>query len=291
MNIHRLAFCSLIQRDELELIKVDHPLFSAELALQGAQLLSFQPQGQSDWLWLSEQAQYRQGQAIRGGIPICWPWFGDAQRNPKPVQQHIKGKAPAHGFARSRLWQLQQVQEACDQVRLTLVLADTEHPAWQAKLQLKLELCLAPQQLSLNLITKNVSASAVTFSQALHTYLPVSDIHALRLNGLHGTRYIDAVDDWQHKQQIGAVCFTEETDRIYQSQQPLQLQQAQQRRIISANSASTVVWNPWVDKSQRLGQFADDAWQRMVCVETANCAFDAVTLASGEQHSLHMCLR
>ncbi|ASP40466.1 D-hexose-6-phosphate mutarotase [Bacterioplanes sanyensis] len=289
MNLQRSTFCRPIRRQQLDIIGIQHPLFSAELALQGAQLLNFQPQGDPPWLWLSEQADYLQGSSVRGGIPVCWPWFGDLRRNPQAVQQHFQGNgssAPAHGLARTALWQLSALKEDVHQVDLTLATQQLSR-LWPT-MSAQLHITLRRDRLVLRLNSRNDSPNPVTISQALHTYLPVEDIRTVTVGGLQGNTYIDALDDWQSRQQQGLVRFSAETDRIYHSQGPLRLQSGQHSRTLVSNSASTVVWNPWINKSQRLSQFHPDAWQRMVCIETTNAAFDCVALQPGQQHSLQL---
>ncbi|WP_228346281.1 D-hexose-6-phosphate mutarotase [Venatoribacter cucullus] len=288
-RLSQSAFIRLQQRGELELLCVQHPLFSADLLLQGAQLLRFAPAGDSNWLWLSEQAAYLQGQSVRGGIPVCWPWFGNAAMNPPAVQAHLtdSNAAPAHGFARARRWALSHWYEAADRVELTLMLEDNRHPLWQANLQPQLRLIFSAYALQLELTTRNQGSETATFSQALHTYFPTADINATRVQGLHDCRYIDTLEQWQEKTQTGAVAFHGETDRIYYPSQPIQLHSPQRRLTLQTEgSRSAVVWNPWINKSLTLSQFAADAWQRMFCVETANAAADAVTLAPGAEHRL-----
>src|SRR5690606_36986891 len=127
-------------------------------------------------------------------------------------------------------------------------------------------------------------------SQALHSYFAVSDIRQVSVTGLEGCRYVETLEDWQIRQQQGVVQFTGETDRIYlQTPELIQIRDAGWQRQIclrASGSRSAVVWNPWIDKAQRLSQFAADAWQQMLCIETANVLDDIITLAPGAEHSL-----
>lgn len=289
----RSAFVQLQRRGELDLLAIRHPAFQADLLLQGAQLLSFAPSGESDWLWLSEQARYQRGQSVRGGIPVCWPWFGAPLKNPPQVQQHLQhgAAAAAHGFARTLNWQLTALHEACDHLRLTLSLPASVQPHWQGRLTAGLTFELSAHTLTLTLTTRNDDQQPLSFTQALHTYLPTADIHHTRLHGLHQQPYVDTLRDWQTCIQTGDVRFDGETDRIYTSSGTLTLISPGQRRTLCASgSRSTVVWNPWIAKSTRLSQFASTAWQRMLCVETANALDDAITLAAGASHSLSLTL-
>lgn len=284
---------SLALRDELDCLQIRHPLFSADLLLQGAQLLHYAPQGQDNWLWLSARAEYKKGVSVRGGIPLCWPWFGNAAMNPEAVKALITtpAEAPAHGFARARDWVLTEVYEDNEDVVLTLNLSDTTHPMWQAGLSADAEFRFTASSVSLVLTTHNKGDKPVTFSQALHSYFPTSDISATHLRGLEGSRYIDTLDGWQSKTQTGEVTFTAETDRIYYGEENISLQTPEHTTELSSQgSNSCVVWNPWTEKSLRLSQFAADDFKRMFCVETANALDDAITLAPSESHSLSLLL-
>lgn len=287
------SYISVAQRDELECLEIRHPAFSADLLLQGAQLIHYAPSGENNWLWLSDLVEYKQGTSLRGGIPVCWPWFGNASMNPDAVKSHIADaeEAPAHGFARTRLWLLSDIYEDADEVVVTLTLNDTQHPQWQADLAVEAEFRFTSSSVSVVLATTNNGETAVSFSQALHTYFPTSDIHNTRITGFDGESYLDTLEGWQRKSQQGDIRFSGETDRIYFGEETLSLVTPQHITDLSCQgSQSAVVWNPWVKKSQRLSQFAADDYQRMFCVETANAADDAVTLAAGDEHVLCMLL-
>ncbi|MDP2504437.1 D-hexose-6-phosphate mutarotase [Oceanobacter sp. 3_MG-2023] len=287
------AFCHFEQRGELPCIVIQHPGFSASLLPQGAQLLSFCPTDDTSWIWLSPTAEYRQGVSLRGGIPICWPWFGNADKNPPEVRDAIAGRQPpAHGFARTNRWTLSRLYEAADRIEIELTLPQSHciQSVWQGNAELTARWIMTPDSLEMQLITTNTGRSTLAFSQALHTYLPTPDIHTTRIDGLAGHSYIDTMTGWQRKQQQGAVVFQGETDRIYlQQATPLRLVTPQRTLLIhSRGSHSTIVWNPWIEKAQRLSQFDDAAWQTMLCIETANAADDWVNLATGESHCLSM---
>ncbi|MBM7063360.1 D-hexose-6-phosphate mutarotase [Pseudomonas sp. UL073] len=267
------------------------------IAQQGAQVLSYQRDGEAPLIWLSEQASYRKGQGVRGGVPVCWPWFGDLQRNPAAVQQMYRGSdpAPAHGLVRNLDWQLLEVDARADAVDLDFAFIQPEQgPAgWPHNVDLRLHIHL-DQRLHLSLSSHNRGTQPVSLSQALHTYFAVSDIHQVQVEGLAGSHYIETLHDWEERTQHGDLVFEGETDRIYLDlpERVSILDPAWQRRVHlhSSGSRSAVVWNPWIDKSLRLSQFASDAWQRMLCIETANVLDDAVQLAAGERKSLAVSL-
>lgn len=295
------AFCSHIRRGELDCIQIDHPFFQATLLPQGAQLISFKTtESDNDWIWLSEDAQYKKGTSLRGGIPICWPWFGDADKNPDPVQASLATnvKLPAHGFARTSDFQLVELYEATDRIELTLVLDVDRSDLFLPDLLLSARFCFTKQGMTLELITKNQGAQPASFSQALHTYFPTSAIDQTHIQGLSGARYYDCLDAWQLKEQQGNIAFSAETDRVYQlsapaeaDPRPLRLVTPESTRLLaSKGSNSAIVWNPWIAKAARLSQFPDDGWQRMFCVETANAMDDLVTLEAGESYHLTLTL-
>jgi len=286
-----------IELDGLTCWRIRHANAELLVAQQGAQVLSYQHDDQPPLIWLSEQAAYRHGQSVRGGVPVCWPWFGDLQRNPMAVQamhRHPE-RAPAHGLVRGLDWQLRAIDSQDDGVNLEFAFDTAEHrlDEWPHNAELTLSIRLA-DRLHLALRNRNPGTAPLAISQALHSYFAVSDIHQVRVEGLDGCPYIETLENWQTREQRGALAFTGETDRIYLNT-PAQISivdPAWQRqvRLSSSGSASAVLWNPWIDKAQRLSQFAPDAWQRMLCVEHANVLDDALLLPPDGQHSLSISL-
>lgn len=273
-------FCWRVRTAQAELL----------VAEQGAQVLSYRRYGEPPLIWLSDQARYLTGQGVRGGVPVCWPWFGDLQRNPLAVQAMVQGEAPFHGLARSLVWQLLSIAEQAEQVALSFVLELQDGlPGWPHAASLRLDIELG-EQLQLRLTTRNRGATPLAISQALHSYFAVSDIRQVRLHGLDGCRYIETLDNWSEQQQSGPLQFAGETDRIYLQLPPRLIldDPLWQRRLVleTTGSRSAVVWNPWVDKSTRLSQFAADAWQGMLCIETANVLDDHILLPPGREHVL-----
>ena len=286
-------YCRLGKKGELDCLFVQHPRFSAELLLQGAQLISFAPTQQDNWLWLSELAQYQQGQAVRGGIPICWPWFGNAERNPEAVKALITKpeQAPAHGFVRTQVWKIVEIIEQPETIQIELCTNTKAQIASSFQLALKAVFELTATSLKVQLITENTGKNQQSFSQALHSYFPTQDIKATQLLGLDDVCYLDTLANWQEKLQQQAVEFTAETDRIYYPKAAIYLHTPNyQAKLQSQGSQSAVVWNPWIEKSKTLSQFSAAAYLKMFCVETANAAADFVTLAPGAQHCLDMTL-
>lgn len=264
------------------------------VAQQGAQILSYQQGEQPPLIWLSPDAAYQRGQSVRGGVPLCWPWFGDLRRNPQAVQAHFHlEQAPAHGLVRTLDWELLGIDEEDGAVTLRFAYDTRNQPleGWPRDVGLTFVVRVA-QDLGMSLETHNRGTEPLTLSQALHSYFAVSDVRQVGVEGLQACRYIDTLQGWQELRQQDALVFDAETDRIY-------LDTAARLSIIdpgwgrrihldARGSRSAVLWNPWVDKARRLSQFPDDAWQNMLCIETANVLEDVVQLNAGERHRLEL---
>jgi glucose-6-phosphate 1-epimerase len=289
------VFCQQIEIDELEAIKITHPLFSATLLLQGAQLIEFCPNSNQNknLLWLSESAEYKLGSPIRGGIPICWPWFGNLDKNPTVIQSQIRNpdSASAHGFARSMPWQVKDIHEDCHFVEITLVLTSSEQSKalWPYEFNLEAKFTFS-KKLALTLTTTNNDTHPFSISQALHTYLPTDNIEQSYIHTTSHLNYIDALDNWKTKQQQGRIGFYEETDRLYffnENNYSLKLESpGKSLQINNKHSQSAVIWNPWIEKSKRLSQFGSSDFQKMLCIETANVLSDIKNLPAGGQAEL-----
>ncbi|QJQ23152.1 D-hexose-6-phosphate mutarotase [Pseudomonas sp. SK] len=280
------------QHGELNCWRISSNHAELLIAQQGAQILSYQCVGQPPLLWLSDQAIFRQGKSVRAGVPVCWPWFGNLQRNPQAVQAMYHGEqAPAHGLARTRDWQLLGIEEAGDGLRIEFELPEAQGklPDWPHDVELKLLVELGAE-LKLKLTSRNMGNTPVTLSQALHSYFAVSDVRQVRVEGVEGLGYIETLADWEQRQQQGALAFSGETDRIYLATPPqLSIVDPHWNRRItlaSSGSRSAVIWNPWTERAKELPDMADDGWQRMLCIETANVWDDLVELKPGATHSL-----
>lgn len=253
------------------------------VALQGAQVLSWIPQpAEPDVLWLSPMSKLGTGKALRGGIPVCWPWFG-------PYTDATAG-LPAHGFVRTAAWTVESTSATQDRTALTLGVALTEQQQTIAgHLSATLRVTLGTE-LELYLTTANAGTTPVTISEALHSYFAVGDIENAYVTGLDGRSYLDQLTGLEAVQN-GPVTFDRETDRIYwDTSGSLAVGDKTVKRAIgiaSAGSASTVVWNPWLEKSARLGDMPPGSHRHMLCVETANAGpRSAVVIAPGQTHTL-----
>lgn len=288
-----------IEVNQLQCLRVQTQHAELLVAEQGAQVLRFGLMGQEPLIWMSEEAAFEEGNSVRGGIPVCWPWFGDLMRNPPQVQAlHSGGRLPAHGLVRGIAWLLESNAIEGDSVRLVFATPPTtDSPALRHLphgLALRLQIVLDNDGLHLDLTTQNDSEQHIALTQALHSYFAVSSIHNVTVAALEGKRYIETLEGWAERVQKRALTVSGETDRIYLDlPSRLSLRDEGWNRTIhidARGSNSAVVWNPWVTKARRLSQFADDAWQRMLCIETANVMDDVVELAPGEAHTMGVSL-
>ncbi len=255
----------------------------ASIALQGADVTGFQPHGQEPVLFLSRQAVYARGKAIRGGIPICWPWFGPHPTDPTK---------PDHGFARTRPWSVldtRAMPDGATRVRLGLTDDAETRALWPHAFALQL-VVIVGAALEVTLVARNTGYEPFVCSGALHSYFRVGDVTAITIQGLEGIAYVDKVDGGHAKVQQGPVTIAGETDRVYTDTTAACaiVDPTVGRRVTVAKegSRSTVVWNPWRDKARRLADFGDDEYTEMVCVEVANAGDDTVTVAPGGEHRL-----
>ncbi|MFY0641268.1 MAG: D-hexose-6-phosphate mutarotase [Bermanella sp.] len=285
------AFCTLKKIDELDCIEVQHPKLIAQICLQGAQLTQFTHHDKGPFVWLSPSAQYKQGQSLRGGVPICWPWFGVLEKNPETISHAVLTEKNAHGFARTQIWQLHEIKESAHGVSVELEL--TANPVtraiWPYDFSLRCRFHFS-DTLSIELTTSNLGKPSFTFSQALHTYLGVNKIEDVRISGAHQHSYVDALDRWQSKQQNGHITIKQEVDRVYTGAIDYGFFDGKNNVSLTSSSASSVVWNPWINKSKTLSQFPHTAYKNMLCIESGNILDDVVTLKENERHCLTMTL-
>jgi glucose-6-phosphate 1-epimerase len=294
MDIEQLnsAFC--LNADELRIvpgkgnlpcIEIDNGKARALISIYGGQVLSYQPSNaDSDLMFLSNLAYFAPPKAIKGGIPICWPWFG-----PDPEE---KGR-PAHGFARNSTWKIQQTGRLDNGDTLAILRLEADEAnrnIWPYEFELDLQIIVG-ERLNLTLITRNKSDSRIYITQAMHSYFNIGDINQTRVLGLEGCAFIDKVDGEKRKQQEGSVSFAGEVDRIYQdTPSRLTIEDRSMNRKIhidSTGSQSAVVWNPWSEISTNMADLEDNDYQRFVCVETTNAADDLVSVEAGEDFQLN----
>jgi len=257
----------------------------ARLTPYGAHLCEWAPAGHAaPVLFLGPRSAFSAGTAIRGGVPVCFPWFAAHPSDPSK---------PAHGFARTRMWRVDDLtRDEAGDVRIALRLAgDAETRAyWNAAFTLSLTVSLGAS-LTMTAEVENTGRDEIGYELALHTYLAVGDVEAIRIHGLERTRFVDKTDGMRDK--VGGaepLALAGETDRVYlDTTTPCTVDDPVLRRRIRVDkrhSATTVVWNPGPEKARAVADIGGDAWRRFVCVETANCGPHAVRLAPGARHAM-----
>jgi D-hexose-6-phosphate mutarotase len=254
----------------------------AHVFLHGGHVSHFQPKGERPVLWLSRASRFERTHAIRGGVPVCFPWFGPKTGAPE---------APMHGFARILPWTLLgATREPSGELEAKLQLMPEAAARAGFRLELGVTLTLGVgRSLRLTLEVHNAHATPVRFEEALHSYFAVSDVTQVRVHGLERTSYLDKTEAMARKPgAAGPIAISAETDRVYlDTTATVTIEDpGWGRRVVIAKtgSATTVLWNPWVAKARAMPDFGDDEWPRMLCVETANVGEQALTLAPGATH-------
>jgi glucose-6-phosphate 1-epimerase len=268
---------------KLPRLRVANRLAEAQVYLHGAHLTAWQPDGHAPVIWVSRESAWEAAKPIRGGVPICFPWFA----------AHATEKtAPGHGYARLVDWTLSDARdEDSGGTSLTFQLAQgaTPWPLWPHPFEATYRIAVG-STLGLALDIHNTGRESFSFEEALHTYFGVQYVREISITGLEGTEYLDKVDGMARKKQADAIRFTAETDRIYLNTQATCTihDPGRRRRLVIAKSGSdtTVVWNPWIDKAKAMADFGDLEWPEMVCVETCNVNVHAVRLPAGGRHTM-----
>ena len=269
--------------DDTTVVEIDTDQCTASIIMQGAHLIHWQPKlTDKPVIWLSKDATFKKLKSIRGGIPVCWPWFGPHESN---------AEFPAHGYARTVDWQIISTGKKANglvHIEFKLIEDERSRSLWPYKANLILNIEMG-QTLSMSLNTENIDDKAFVIGEALHTYFEISDINHVKVTGLEDCNYYDKVLDSQAVQK-DEISFVAETDRVYlNTDATCVIEDAAFNRNIIINktgSQSTVVWNPWIDKAEAMGDLGPQGWTRMVCVETANALDNVMTLAPGENHTI-----
>ena len=273
------------KRGDLTSLRVSTPYSECVLfPEQGAHVASFVPHGFDDILWVSSSSLYESGKAIRGGIPICWPWFG-----PHPSDSSL----PNHGFARVAEWNLDGVEvnggEGTTAVAMSLAPSDATRAMWPRDFRLEYVVVVG-KTLRCSLTTTNLDDEPMDLTQALHTYFRVGDVREIGIEGFDGVGYIDALDGFERKIQKGAIRFAGNVDSVYVASEGGRAIRDESLgravRVSKTGSASDVVWNPWREKAMSMFDFEDDEYLNMVCLETSNAFDDKRVVAPGGSHTV-----
>lgn len=257
--------------------EITGPGATAAIYDQGAHLVGWTPAGADPVLWLSPRTRLEEGTAIRGGVPICFPWFGPGRSG---------DRAPAHGTARVTPWTL--VEQSEGRVRYEITGADLGVQDLVARYEV-----VAGSRLQLSLTVTNTGDDDLVYEEALHAYLAVGDVREVTVEGLDGASYVDKVDRGRTHTQAGELRFVAETDRVYRSACPVTVVDpvlGRRLRISTSGSASKVVWNPWAERAAAMADLGEDAWPGMLCVEGGNVLTDELTLTPGGSHLLRYSL-
>jgi D-hexose-6-phosphate mutarotase len=271
-------------RGELPMVEITTTWSTAEIYLHGAHVTNFKKHGEPPLLFLSQCSRFEENQPIRGGVPVIFPWFG------------AREGLPMHGFARNKSWEIKEVLPAADgTVSVRFHLPDSPeaggYPPFLAEYVVTVN-----ESLTLELIVTNKSTdSALEFEECFHTYFAVEDITQTSIVGLKGISYLDKVANFAEKTEAeDAIQIASEVDRVYlDARGPVEIRDGRLGRVIrinKENSASTVVWNPWVAKAQQMPDFGNEEYQKMVCVESGNVNANKVVLAPGESSTMKVTL-
>ncbi|WP_318451180.1 D-hexose-6-phosphate mutarotase [Photobacterium leiognathi] len=260
----------------ISIIRVIHPLAEAGISLHGGHLIWFKPASEKDIIWLSENAEFDTQKAIRGGIPVCWPWFG-------------KAGTPSHGFARTSQWTLQEHRENENGVIVSLQLEDNEETRalWPYKFNNVLTFEIGTE-LKVSLTSTNTDSQPWSYGGALHTYFDIADINNIEITGM-GSTYLDSTQQGKACEGGDVLTFTSETDRVYtQPEATITINDKNnERNILVTNEGhnAAVIWNPWQELSISMGDMADNSFETMVCVEST-IHQPSIELAPGQSHTL-----
>ncbi|RKZ52063.1 MAG: D-hexose-6-phosphate mutarotase [Candidatus Parabeggiatoa sp. nov. 3] len=270
--------------DGTPVIDIKNDYAQSIISLKGGQVMTFRPHHDPNpVLWLSGLASLNPNKPIRGGIPVCWPWFGHHLSDPNK---------PAHGFARTIVWTLSETKvtaEGATQIVLSLENHDNIRALWPYAFQLETVITIGAD-LQVELVTRNTGNETFTLGEALHSYFNVSEVTQISIHGLENSQYIDTVAQLEGEPETGPIQINAEMDRVYPNSTADCLLQDigfnRQIRIQKTGSQTTVVWNPWIEKAARLGDLGYQNYLRMVCIESANAANNIVTVAPSEEHRL-----
>ena len=269
-------------RGGLTRLAVTGPVADGHVYLHGAHVAHYQPHGSGPVLFLSGKSFFEAGKAVRGGVPVIFPWFGQRQ----------DGEGPMHGLVRTMEWAVERVEQVGENVVAALSIASDEQTraAWPHDFALRFEVTFA-RSLEMKLHVRNTGSSEFRFEEALHTYFALGDVRAAPISGLAGATYFDKNQGLERRvDEAGVLQLTGPTDRVYAATTAACAidDKVNRRRITVAkqNSNSTVVWNPWSDKITSFADLDAQEWPGFVCIETCNVRDDAITLAPGASHTM-----
>ncbi len=266
----------------LPCVRITAPAATGEIYLHGAHITSWRPAGGEEVIFTSSSALWADGEAIRGGVPVCSPWFRAKEDNPR---------APKHGLVRTKAWDLDAIEPHADGVRVTLSTTNDSSGKqwWPYDFTLRLRATFGAA-LRMELDYTNEASVPVRVAEALHSYLAVGDVRQVSVTGLDGARYLDNGEGNREKQQLGDLRFSSETDNAYLNTaadltlvDPVLMRRI---RVAKSGSQSTVTWNPWETGAGKIADLGVGEWQHFACLEASNVLSCAVNIAPGETHTL-----
>jgi glucose-6-phosphate 1-epimerase len=265
-------------------IKIQTDRSTAEIYLLGAQVTGFQKNGEPPLLFLSRDSEFAVGKAIRGGVPVIFPWFGGREG------------FPSHGFARVTEWEWEGSSAAPDGgVTLRFCLPTNAHAADWPAANVTYAVTVSDELILELTVTNPSRTESLSFESCLHTYFAIGNIAEVEITGLQGTTYIDKVDNFTAKlESAEAIRIKAETDRVYlDTIGAVEIHDPpwhRKIRVEKTGSASTVVWNPGAEKARQMSDFGDDEYKQMVCVEAGSVAKNRINLAPNKSISLKVIL-
>lgn len=268
-------------------VRITAPAALGEIYLHGAQVMSWCPLGAEEVIFVSERSHWEDGRAIRGGIPVCFPWFRAKADDPK---------APPHGVVRTRAWTLGSVTLENDNSVTVVCGTESDESTrhwWPHDFRLTHRITMG-QTLRMELTATNIGSSEFRFEEALHTYFRVGNVERVEVRGLNGGAYLDNMDGNREKIQTGGLTVSRPIDNAYlNATGPAEiLDSLWDRKVLTQkeNSATTVVWNPGWDGAAKLSDLGKDEWHQMVCVEGANILGSSISLMPSESHTMRVTL-
>ena len=261
-------------------VEITTAFSTAEIYLQGAHVTHFQKKNEQPLLFMSQVSNFQPGQPIRGGIPVIYPWFGS------------RDSQVSHGFARTIGWELWEITtQPNGSVRLQFRLPDSPDAALYPAAAVNYSVTMGETLICELTVTNRSESQPLEFENCLHTYFRVGDIEQVEISGLQGGRFLDKVDNFATKTQADAVLtINAETDRIYldapESVEIIDRSLRRKIRVDKTGGLSTVVWNPWIKKSQQLPDFGNEEYRQMICVESGNVSRNQLSLPPGQSSAL-----
>jgi glucose-6-phosphate 1-epimerase len=268
--------------NDYEYIEIKNSQAEAKIALQGAHIFHYKAKDKPALLWLSKSSFFKEGKAIRGGIPICFPWFGPHKRD---------SSLPQHGFARTSLWKVvleEELDENSTHIQLQLTSTNKSLKLWEYSFDIRLDVTVS-SELTVTFTVINTDTKPFEISTALHTYFNISDISNVSVEGLDGSSYEDSLTE-ERKSQNGNLIIDKEVDRVYfNASSSIKLYDHNSSILLEQRgSNSLVVWNPWIEKAKSMVDMPDNGYKTMLCLETGNVAEDRKVLKSKDSHILEV---